>query len=252
MNSFWYFFTTKAKQCENDIIRLRKVLETLHKTREGTKEMKVYIKDLRQRCKQAEIDSEVALKILIEKTTSVEKLKAKLGLGGSLATLMQMQEDNENNSRSTADDRLLLNGKLFFLNIKLNKLLLKTEFLTEELDDYDKEFIKMKEDGQKSKQAKMNEEFERTTHVIEDCKRLLLERRKAIENWKNKIDKGCIERIRTFQNPPVLLGQILDMTVTLIGKKKFPELTSSSAKLDRNANDSNTDRADGSKTPKSI
>jgi dynein heavy chain len=110
----------------------------------------------------------------------------------------------------------------------------------------------MKEDGQKSKQAKMNEEFEKTTHIIEDCKRLLLERRKTIENWKNKIDKGCIERIRTFQNPPALLGQILDMTVTLIGRKKFPELTSSSsAKIDRNANDSNADRADGSKTPKS-
>ena len=43
MNSFWYFFTTKAKQCENDIIRLRRVLETLNKTREGTQEMKKHI-----------------------------------------------------------------------------------------------------------------------------------------------------------------------------------------------------------------
>lgn len=110
MNSFWYFFTTKAKQCENDIIRLRRVLETLNKTREGTQEMKAYIKDLRQRCKQAETDSELALKTLIEKTTSVEKLKAKLGLGGSLATLMQMQEDTEMNNQTTIDNKLLLNG----------------------------------------------------------------------------------------------------------------------------------------------
>ncbi len=110
MNSFWYFFTTKAKQCENDIIRLRKVLETLTKTRQGTQEMKSYIKDLRQRCKQAEIDSDLALKVLIEKTTSVEKLKAKLGLGGSLATLMQMQEDSENNDQINNEDNLLLNG----------------------------------------------------------------------------------------------------------------------------------------------
>ena len=108
----------------------------------------------------------------------------------------------------------------------------------------------MKEDGQKSKQAKMNEELEKASHIVEECKRLLIDRKKAIENWKNKIDKGCIERIKTFQNPPVLLGQILEMTVTLIGRKKFSELVSS-AKLERNANDSNVDRADGSKTPKS-
>ena len=44
MNCFWYYFTTKAKQC--DIIRLRKVLETLAKTREGANLMKAYIKEL--------------------------------------------------------------------------------------------------------------------------------------------------------------------------------------------------------------
>jgi len=113
MNSFWYFFTTKAKQCENDIIRLRKVLDTLGKTREGASHMRSYIKDLRVRCKQAEHDSEESLKILIEKTTAVEKLKAKLGLGGSLATLMQMQEDIDLSNQTFDNDSKLLNeGKL--------------------------------------------------------------------------------------------------------------------------------------------
>lgn len=109
MSSFWYFFTTKAKQCENDIIRLRKVLDTLSKTRDGAKEMKAYIKDLKVRCKQAELDSEDSLKVLIEKTTAVEKLKAKLGLGGSLATLMQMQEDIDVSNQSLLDVNKLLN-----------------------------------------------------------------------------------------------------------------------------------------------
>ena len=98
-------FTTKAKQCENDIIRLRRVLDTLTKTRNATKEMKNYIKDLKIRCKQAETESNEFLNKLIEKTTAVEKLKAKIGRGGSLATLMQMNElisdsnflSNENN-----------------------------------------------------------------------------------------------------------------------------------------------------------
>ena len=114
MNSFWYFFTTKAKQCENDIIRLRKVLETLNKTREGAQMMKDYIKDLQYRCEQAEIDSEESLRKLIEKTTAVEKLKAKLGMGGSLSTLIQMQEDIDINNQSYINDnRLLAEGSLF-------------------------------------------------------------------------------------------------------------------------------------------
>jgi hypothetical protein len=37
------------------------------------------------------------------------------------------------------------------------------------------------------------------------------------------VDKACIERIRGFQNPPALIGQIMEMIMTLIGKKKFPD-----------------------------
>jgi hypothetical protein len=113
MNTFWYFFTTKAKQCEQDIIRLRRVLETLAKTREGSRAMKNYIKELRVRCKQAEAESEESLKKLIEKTTIVEKLKAKLGMGGSLATLMQMQDESVIVTHNfDGDSKLLEDGKL--------------------------------------------------------------------------------------------------------------------------------------------
>lgn len=118
MNSFWYYFTTKAKQCENDIIRLRKVLETLSKTRDDSDAMKTYIKDLKVRCKQSETDSEETLKRLIEQTSCVEKLKAKLGLGGSLTTLMKMQEDIDMSNQNFASENLtkLLNlGKLVLM-----------------------------------------------------------------------------------------------------------------------------------------
>jgi dynein heavy chain len=159
MNSFWYFFTTKAKQCENDIIRLRRVLDTLAKTRNDSKEMKVYIKDLKARCKQAEIDSEQLLHKLIEKTTDVEKLKAKFGRGGSLATLMQMHE-NINDDYDVENEQKLL--------------------LDEELDEYDREFVRMKEESLKSKQSKLLEELEQARHVVEDCKRALTDKRKQV------------------------------------------------------------------------
>lgn len=116
------------------------------------------------------------------------------------------------------------------------------------MDEYDKEFLKMKEDGQKFKQAKMNEELERAKNIVEESRRQLSERKRQVETWKNKIDKSCIERIKTFQNPPPLLGQILEMTIALIGKKKFPEIHS--AKPDR-AETSKEEKPDGAKTPKS-
>lgn len=114
MNTFWYFFTKKARECENDITRLKRVLNTLNSTRDGARKMRVYIKELRQRCKQSELDSEIALKKLIEMTTKVEKLKAKLGYSGSLATLMQMH-DLDSGSQAYVPDLRLLNEGFFYI-----------------------------------------------------------------------------------------------------------------------------------------
>lgn len=224
MNCFWYYFTTKAKQCENDIIRLRKVLETLGKTREGASAMKAYINDLKVRCKQSEVDSEQTLKSLIEKTTSVEKLKAKLGLGGSLTTLMKMQEDIDMSNQNLASEIL-------------------TKLLNRETsDEYDEEFTRMKEEGQKSRVSKMLEDHEKAKSYVEECKARLSDKKRQAENWKNKIDKPCIERIRTFQNPPALIGQIMEMITVLVGKRKFRESSdgSHSAKTEFSSKDNNT------------
>lgn len=199
MNSFWYFFTSKAKKCEEDIIRLRRVLDTLNKTRANTDQMRSYIKDLRVRCKKAELETEKLLQKVIEKTTAVEKLKAKIGRGGSLATLMQMQDNIVASNFDIEKERSLL--------------------LEEETDEYDVEFARMKEESLKSKQLKLQNELDSARNSVEDCKRLLADKRRQAEHWKNKVDKACIERIRAFQNPPALIGQIMEMTMIMIGKK---------------------------------
>ena len=33
------------------------------------------------------------------------------------------------------------------------------------------------------------------------------------------MDRQCIERLKNFQNPPVLVGHVMEMVFTLIGKK---------------------------------
>ena len=37
--------------------------------------------------------------------------------------------------------------------------------------------------------------------------------------WRQKVDRQCIERLKNFQNPPVLVGHVMEMVFTLIGKK---------------------------------
>ena len=33
------------------------------------------------------------------------------------------------------------------------------------------------------------------------------------------MDRNCIERVRNFSSPPVLVGQVMEMVMTLIGKR---------------------------------
>ena len=37
--------------------------------------------------------------------------------------------------------------------------------------------------------------------------------------WKGRVDRQCIERMKNFQNPPLLVGQVMEMVMTLIGKR---------------------------------
>ena len=37
--------------------------------------------------------------------------------------------------------------------------------------------------------------------------------------WKGKVDRQCIERLKGFSSPPLLVGQVMEMVMTLIGKR---------------------------------
>lgn len=81
----------------------------------------------------------------------------------------------------------------------------------------------MREESQRSKQAKMIEDLEKAKHQVEECKKQLNDKKRQVDVWKNKVDKSCIERIRAFQNPPALIGQIMEMITYMIGRKKLSE-----------------------------
>ena len=54
---------------------------------------------------------------------------------------------------------------------------------TEVLDEYDKEFLRMRDESQKSYQAKMTDDFEKAKHNVEECKRVLLEKKKQVKKF---------------------------------------------------------------------
>ena len=37
--------------------------------------------------------------------------------------------------------------------------------------------------------------------------------------WKKKVDRQCIEKVKGFQTPPLLVGQVMEMVMILIGKR---------------------------------
>jgi len=82
----------------------------------------------------------------------------------------------------------------------------------DDADEYEENFKRMKEESLRSRQAKMQEEYEEALREVEKWREKLATKRKEVEFWTNKVDKSCIERIRAFQTPPILIGQIMEMS----------------------------------------
>lgn len=86
-------------------------------------------------------------------------------------------------------------------------------YCLDEADEYEENFKRMKEESLRSRQAKMQEEYEEAIRDVEKWRERLANKRKEVEFWMNKVDKSCIERIRAFQTPPILIGQIMEMSI---------------------------------------
>jgi hypothetical protein len=110
MQSFWYLFTSKAADCERDIIRLNKVLSTLNKTRQDAESMKEYIQQLKERCLTSEKETALLLEEVIYKAMILEKLRAKNGLPGSLPGYVHREEKDEL-ALPEEERKLLMDGK---------------------------------------------------------------------------------------------------------------------------------------------
>ncbi|XP_070568705.1 dynein axonemal heavy chain 5-like isoform X4 [Ptychodera flava] len=197
LDCFRYIFNTKNEENSAEISKLKKALNCLSKTRQDAKSKHQEIKKLQAMYEQATKTTANLLKELTAKATVLEKVKAQFGMSsGSLSAFLQM---NEIESEEEEEDELLAN---------------------EEEDEYDKQFELLREANLKSRQVKIEEELITAKKKVDDCRASLQQSRDQVIHWKSKVDRACIERLRSFQNPPLIVLQVMEMVLTLIGKQK--------------------------------
>ena len=89
----------------------------------------------------------------------------------------------------------------------------------EERDEYDEAFERLREASLKKRSVEAKEELADAVQMVEECRQKLKLQRESVLHWKLRVDRQCVERLKAFQKPPVLVGYVLEMVMILIGKK---------------------------------
>ncbi|BFZ10052.1 hypothetical protein BsWGS_13093 [Bradybaena similaris] len=195
METFRHLYLHKTKERTTSFDKLRKTLATLDRTKADAKDMKTNIMITTTQFEESQRKTRTLLNKLTMKVTLLEKLKAKVGISKSLDAYLQL---NEMNVEDDEDDDLLKE---------------------EEYDEYDAEFDRMREANMKNRGVQAKEELIDVQAQVEECRTSLAYAKQQVMHWKSKVDRNVVERIRAFQNPPVLVGQVVEMVLVLIGKR---------------------------------
>nr|DBA26446.1 TPA: hypothetical protein GDO54_010703 [Pyxicephalus adspersus] len=194
LDSFKSIFQKKLEEHSSTNYQLTCVLETLANTRRDVKKTQETIHILEEKYNEAQVITADILKKLITKTSILEKLKATLGIGDETLQIFLSQHENEMDSFQEDDD------------------LLKDEHW----DEYDDAFIPMKEASKKSYLQDITQKTDKATDELEELKKTLQTVKNEVMHWCSKVDKPCVERLVRCQNPPYLVGQILEMAFVMI------------------------------------
>nr|CAB3238692.1 dynein heavy chain 8, axonemal-like [Phallusia mammillata] len=193
MQCLHLLYQKHSKVLREETLKLKRALETLEETRGDAKMMKKAITVLRTQYNTAQMRVSELFKLLTTEATRLEKLKAHYGTGGgSLHAFLQLRKEED----SDYEEDILLRY--------------------EENDEYDIQFEQMREANLKSKRVQIEEEIEIAKKELEEARSSLVTAKNQVELWKSKVDRGCIERLKGFTNPPVLVAQVLEMVMVLV------------------------------------
>ncbi|XP_041462850.1 dynein heavy chain 8, axonemal-like [Lytechinus variegatus] len=197
MDCFRYIYNNKSKENTAKVGRLKKALNCLARTYSDCKNKRLDIRRLHTLYEEASKKTADLLQELTAKATILEKTKAQYTeASNSLSAFLHM---NEVESDEEVEDQLLID---------------------DERDEYDREFDRMREENLKSRKVAIEEDLATVRKKVDECRATLQKIHDQVMQWKEKVDRPCIERLKSFTNPPPIVLQVMEMVMALLGKNK--------------------------------
>ena len=78
----------------------------------------------------------------------------------------------------------------------------------------------MREANLKTRVVQAKEEYGDAEKRVEVCRKELGYAKDQVLIWKNRVDRQCVERLKSFTNPSQTVLQVMEMVMTLIGKHR--------------------------------
>ncbi|XP_078503742.1 dynein axonemal heavy chain 5-like [Lissotriton helveticus] len=201
LDRFKYIYRKKQAEQEETERGLKKVLETLAQTRIDAKVTQKKISIISQEHEESKVTVSTTFNQLIAKASSLERLKAELGIGGEILQVFLAQ--NESESEDDEDGKELLKE--------------------DDSDEYDEAFWNMKAASNVSQIHEITQKIEKVKCELEEVRSNLKHVKNQVMHWCSKVDKGCIERLLRCQNPPYLVGQVLEMVLVMVDSLPFED-----------------------------
>ena len=220
LECFCEIFKCKYSKTESERDNLSKALGTLHNTQQEAAAMKTTLQELKQEHEKASRLSKELMTDLTAKSCQVERLKALLGHGSSVLSAMQMVSEQERQllENEEDDDELLT----VFMDRRSSRLEAKLLRAKEQLATAERE-------EREAKQAMTNtkEQVRRKTTLTMQHVTLLVCSLQAL-HWQSKMDRNTIDQIKSLNNPPRLVGTIMELMLTLLKQYGSSEQTATS------------------------
>ena len=184
---FCEIFEQKYSELSIGKLNLSKALETVRNTQREVSVMKNTVKELKQKHEEASHLSSTLLCELRAKSCQLEQLKALLGEGSSVLSAMQMVKEQE---------RLLMEN------------------------EEDDELLALFGDRHSSRHdallQKLREQVALAESEEQAAKQRMMKSKESALHWQSKIDRNTIDQIKSLNNPPRLVGTIMELMFSLL------------------------------------
>lgn len=189
LECFCELFHIKHAEAMADRSQLTKALATLHSTRQQVVQLKTTLRELRQHHDHVSKSANTLLNSLTSKSCQLEKLKAVMGDSSSVYSAMQMVNEQERKLVETDDEDELM-------ALCMDKRASQLEGMLQKARDH----IRVSESEKMEAEISMNKYKE------------------AAQHWFYKIDRNTIDQIKSLNNPPHLVGTIMELMLTLLNQ----------------------------------